>query len=387
MPSPLLGSMPALLPVVERPSLPWTIGQLLPATVLRLESAHTVRVAISGRELTAYTPASLRPGEQLALRVSSLGMQPLLHVVSTSSAVSPAEGTGGRVAVAGPIDPLQPLLNSLRWLAEGEALLVRRLPQAVRDLAQEVLSAVRRADTLIVPGVLRQALGGAGLLLEARLARIPPGLTTATSETELDLKGRLLRLRSVLRHHGHLLLSSGVASQPAGGSASVAEGLAQPESLALSVVFLSRLLSTIDATLQGIEVRQLRSAIGSLGQGFAWHVQLPVLWDERVRTVEVVIERDGKRSHLAQPAVWRACLTLAPDGLGVIHARLTLAEQGVTVSFWATHGATQARLSAQMDKLKKGLTDAGLSVISLRCEQGMPSDGIPRGGCAIQLCV
>lgn len=379
--------MPALLPVVERSSLPWTVGQLLPATVLRLESAHTVRVAISGRELTAYTPASLRPGEQLALRVSRLGTQPLLHVVSTSSAVSPIEGTGGRVTVAAPMDPLQPLLNSLRWLAEGEALLVRRLPQAVRDLAQEVLSAVRRADALIVPGVLRQALGGAGLLLEARLARIPPGVMVATSETEFDLKGRLLRLRNILRHHGHLPASSGVASRPAGGSASAAGGLAQPESSALSVGFLSRLLSTVDATLQGIEVRQLRSAIGSVGQGFAWHVQLPVLWDERVRTVEVVIERDGNRSDLAPPGVWRVHLTLAPDGLGVIHARLTLAEPGLTVCFWTTHGATQARLSAHMGKLKKGLADAGLSVISLRCEQGMPCDGIPRGGCAIQACV
>ncbi len=382
----VLGLAQSQLPAVNKTPTPWTIGQLVQATVLQRLSASNVMVSIDGDKLLASTPANLAAGEQVLLRVSALGAQPLLQLVPMPSTAYPSEPRNGSVAVGYQSSPLPQLLNTLMWLTNDREPLVRTLPQAVRDLAADILSAVQTAEALIVPRNLQRAFWDAGLLLEARLAHISRGLP-AMSEIDLDVKVHLLRLQSVLKQHLPRSVYDAVASGVArysGPAARRSSSSPKPGRLGIPGTFLERLFTTIETVVHRLEARQLSAVASCAGQSFAWHVEIPFLCDGRVRTVELVIERYQSRSAPEQALGWTARLTLDADGLGIIHSKVTLMGQRIAVQLWAAHAATLASLTERMAALENGLARLGLSVMSIRCEQGMPADGAREGCCVIE---
>lgn len=381
----LLGLAKSQLAAANKASIPWAVGQLVHATVLQRLSASNVIVSIDGDKLVASTPTSLAPGQQLVLRVSSLGPRPLLHLVPISLTAFQGGSRNGSVAVGYPISALQQLLNTLVWLTNDQEPLVSVLPQAVRDLAADVLSAVRTAETLTVPRGLQRALWDAGLLLEARLANLARG-RPSTSEIDLDFKGRLLRLRSALGQHVQLSACGALAGAIPRYAAPASKRVpCLPTPLGVSGAFLERLFATIETAVQRIEARQLGSLARGAKGAFSWHVEIPFVCGDRVRTVELVIERYSRHSGPVEAAVWIARLTLDANGLGLVHARVTLTGQTIAVQFWAAHSATLASLAGQTERLVSGLNRLGLSVISIRCEQGTPSDRPGGDRCLIQV--
>jgi hypothetical protein len=380
----LLGLPQSQLPSANRASIPWTVGQLVQGTVLQRLSDSNVIVAIGGNKLVASSPASLAPGQQLVLRVSSLGPRPLLHLVPISLTAFQGGGRNGSIAAGYPSSALQQVLNTLVWLTTNQEPLVRVLPQAVRDLAADVLSAVRTAETLTVPRNFQRAFWDAGLLLEARLASIARG-RPVTSEIDLDFKGRLLRLQSALGQHVQVSAGStlvGAIPRYAGRAPKRVPCLPKP--LGVSGAFLERLFATVEAVLQRIEARQLKSLTSGAKEALSWHAEIPFLCGDRVRTVEFVIEHSSRHSSADAAPLWIAHLTLDANGLGLVHARATLSGQTIAVQFWAAHSATLASLAGQTERLVSGLSRMGLSVASIRCHQGTPSDRPDEYHCLIQ---
>ena len=220
--------------------------------------------------------------------------------------------------------------------------------------------------------------------LEARLPNIARGLP-GTPEINFDIKGRLLRLRSALGQHVQPAVHG---TRPSAFSRQGAQSSKRlpclPKQSGVSGPLLERLFATIETAVQRIEARQLRSLAGGADDSFTWHVELPFLYGDRVRTVELVIERNGSDSGAEAVPVWTARLTLDVDGLGMVHARVTLTGEAVAVKFWVAQSATLASLTARTESLVHALSRLGLSVSPVRYEQGMPSDCPDGAPCLIQ---
>lgn len=372
------------LPEVNPPSFSWSVGQLVHGTVLRRLSATQVVLSIAGDKLMAFASSRLVAGQQLLLRVSSLEPQPLLHLISSPLTTLPGQRQVAGMALGYQGSALRQLLNTLVWVSNERKPFVSGLPETLRGLMGGVLSGVRTANTLTVPATLQRILWDAGLLLEARLASISPGMA-ATSEIDLDCKARLLQLRHTLDQHLQRLAGGIVAT---GASRSVGRVVRRSPSLTellgVAGAFLERLLATVELVVQRLEARQLSSLASAAKQGFAWHVEIPFWCAGSVRTVELVIERHATNA-VPDLAVWTASVTLDAPELGVVHSRVTLTAESIAVQFWAARSATLAQLSARTERLANDLSRLGLAVTSIRCEQDMPA-GRPRANnCLIQV--
>ncbi len=352
------------LPIVNKPSSAWRVGQLVQGTVLHRLSASRVMLSIAGHELVASVPLRLAEGQQLLLRVSSLEPQPLLHLVSNPLKVLPEPRHSAPVAMGYRSSALQQLLNTLMWLSNEQKPLVSGLPKSVRALIAGLLSGVRSADTLIVPDSLQRAIWDSGLLLEARLASISDGLST-TSAIDLDFKARLLQLRNVLDQH---LQRSPLVLKL----------------LSVDGTPLQRLLATVGKVVQRIEERQLSSLASAAKKAFAWQVEIPFWGADCVRIVELVLERHDSHADPAL-AAWTASIALDVGALGIVLAQVTLTGQSIAVQLWATHSSALAWLSRRKDRLADSFSRLGLCVTSIRCEPGMPATRPRAGHSLIQL--
>lgn len=263
-----------------------------------------------------------------------------------------AAGAAGKLSGEAWLNLIAQLRASAAPAAAPGSAVLRALatdPQ-VQQLFQRLLGGIRPTAPIPV-NELRQSVEGSGLLLEQQLAlgRIP------NQDRKLDL----LRLLHLVRSR---------AAATGGGQA---DGMSRPGGPA--GVAVERLLQTLESGVARIQTQQAHSLPQPAENRQVWQFDLPVHWQDRREQVELQVTRDDSRRNSGQEgSPWEVVLKFECAGLGPVEARVQLAGDRVSSTFWCRQSTADAKISEHLPDLDLALRRAGLEVGRLASCHGAP---------------
>ncbi|MFO1435968.1 MAG: flagellar hook-length control protein FliK [Gammaproteobacteria bacterium] len=382
----------------------WAIGQLLSATVMDVDSARETATLRIGNELVqARIAGAIAPGEQLSLRVTSTGEQPVLERIEARAATAPqpAESATAQEEVApaalrARLPQTVPLTDLISTIAqhttdtEGES--ATAIAPRIQATLQSVIAALPSQKELSDPRLLKQAMQGSGLFLESLLAKSDP--EELKNLLPKDFKAQLLRLASELPQQRvaaqqsdttptrvtATLVSSEMAARdvppavqrPVAMTAQIASTMA--DSVEVSGRATPRLSEQVRGGVAQIEVNQLRHLSDVASGNPLWRIDLPVRDPNgEARIIHFEIE-DETPAHGDGQATrqWTMRVNLDVEPLGPMHAKVTLVGERVHTCIWAEQAQTLELARAHVDWLQSRFEEAGLDASDVQCFAGRP---------------
>jgi hypothetical protein len=359
----------------QRPFQGWQVGQIIEARVAGRGEDGTVALQIGARQIQARTNAALTPGEPLRLRVASLGDQPVLERLHAPSPVNETYAQAMRHAL-----PRQggmgPLLANLGAMAEAPASLAKWLPAPLLEAAREVFSTLTVVSSLTGADAVKTALSNSGLFLEAKLADPQAG------GLEADLKAGLLRLAARLHGGGEGRSPAEPLPPPLRGSAPSIQPLAAATLLArpFEADAIRDLTAQVDASLARIELGQLSVLPTEDHPRPGWLIDLPVREGAQTRVFQFRIEEEPGRGEAWTQRPWSVMVAFELEGLGPMHARLTLLDNALSAHLWAEWPETHRLFESHLEELRKGFSGADLEPVHVQCFHGKPAGSIVPSG-------
>jgi hypothetical protein len=346
------------------------VGQVLQAKVVGRSTDGTVTLRDNrGVQMAAHSTLAFKRGEQLTLRVESLGHQPVLRLLTQPS--GDAVELAALRHVLPKQQPLAPLMNQLRAVSQGGTGLDFQPSQQLSIAARQVHTLVRPLADVLVPARLQQAILNSGLFLESRLGA-STGATQHWSVTQ-DLKAGLLRLSAVLENHPNAAANPTQRSSAETGA--LRTGLESPPvSPGKGGEALRELLRQTEGVLAGVQVRQLSSTGPHANGVTAWHIEVPVTNNDQTEVLPLQFERETDEDD-DQKAIWSVKLAVELETLGKLYARVVLAAGTVSTTLWAEQPETAALANRHLASLQDAFVAAGLPVGVVCCQQGAPQDG------------
>jgi hypothetical protein len=392
-------------------------GQVVRAEVLTVAGDGNITLRIGGSEVSARSPVTLNPGQQILLDVIKTDPLPELRLVLQAS-VHQIQTEALRSILPKQM-PLPKLLQTLQQLvapgtqlpggpeAQTSALLSARLPAAVsatpggtaltelqnilqgaanepslrrlfEQLGPEIAQRVNRVlqtgparDGEISPVRLREWLLQSGLFLEANLAAgRPPG-----NDLKADLLTLLLQLRTRLEQELTQKLDRGPVG-PETGARTQTSG--EPESAITKLLHL--LLRQAEGSLARVQLHQLSSLPTDDGTRHVWQFELPIPRPHGGHD-EFLVRLERERNPNADDTEgyrWRVTLNFDLARLGPIQAQLSLLEeQEVSTLFLAERDESAQLIKEQLPLLEQALTRAGLRIGTLAAQQSGKLDAEP----------
>ena len=120
-----------------------------------------------------------------------------------------------------------------------------------------------------------------------------------------------------------------------------------------------------------MQALQLASVEPARPDGVHWHVEIPVRDGDRLRTLELVVERDGAGGD-EEESRWSVDLAVDLGALGRLNGRVTLAGGVVNAALWASEETTATLVRSRIGALEEGLAGAGLEVGRVLVRPGPP---------------
>lgn len=341
----------------------WRIGTVLSARPLGINPDGLLVLQVGALTVETEAPAGQQLPSQFQVRVLTLGAQPQLELIGTSTPELPTQ-----LAMRERL-PQQngyaPLLATLDALAQRPAL--RQLPAYLRPALALLEHGVRTPSEITRADGLEEAIKRSGLFLESQLAQ--PSLDMAGLSQE-DWKGALLRLASLLDDYlpGRRASSSASETAPPLQQRGVQ---AQPRAmLPLSLLdddvdaLLARLHGEVHAALARVEVAQLEATTTS-----AWMIEIPLQGEDGRDILQVHMQRQGDADAGSS---WTFGFAIDLPALGPVQGELQLRDLRLSVRLWAERADTVHRLEQQFGALRTALSSAGLILDQLSCQQGLP---------------
>jgi hypothetical protein len=281
---------------------------------------------------------------QLQLAVARLQPVPELKVLDAPQPVRSRE-----LLLRSALPRQLPLAETFAGLAKTLQAQPQALPPAVRAAVHQVLQHAARPQQLDA-GQVQQQFRSSGLFLEPLLAR---GETPAR-DLKLDLL-RLLRLLQPAAEQPGLPRSRAEVPPPPAGK----------EPPARAPAALQQLLRLVEGAVSRLQTQQAASLPADQpGPRQVWQFELPLLPGQQPQAVLVRIERDAAEAadRPEQPPRWTVTLRFDFVSTGRIEARLSLAGEQVSSTFWCERADTDRRLGAGLPHLEDALRAAGLEV-------------------------
>lgn len=274
---------------------------------------------------------------------------------------------------------LGPLMADLAAMAEAPDS-----PPALKQAIGKVLGLQTELSPGLPPQALKQAVAQSGLFLEARLASAPqqpPGP---------DLKAALLVLRQVLGETAGAASAAAPGRAPAAppppyrggptrGQKPVPAALSQGGGLRTAA---AQLQQETEAALARDELFQMASLPEPReGAAARWMFEVPFATPQGPAVAHFEISRDGQGagSAEAEPPIWRTRFSLDVEPLGPVHAALSLAQAGLSVSLWAERTETAQRLQVTGETLVSRLRAVGHEA-EVAIRHGAPPHAPPASG-------
>ncbi len=329
---------------------PWLnslrVGQTLQARVLEQPAQGQLLLRIAGHDIAAASALSVNRGAVLNLQVTALQPYPQMQVLASfagsASRADPlhAQLTALLARQGSLLTPLMLLFNS----AERVKILSLLGGDAARVGAR--LEQLSMAEMPRDPKALREAFENSGFFLESSLLK---ALTSGAGNPPDDIKSLLLRLLFMARRD---VPPSHVGAADA----------APLESLRLG----------LEAALAGLTLNQLRAQLWSQQGGIYWALDLPFRLQGDLRTLGVVIRREGDAAQGEEEAEWKVWLKLALPRLGEVGAEVFLRGARVSIVFYAQAQGALVAINGALESLRATLEALAFEVAVLRVEQGLP---------------
>jgi hypothetical protein len=386
IPSLLHPALPLRLVALTSPAAVrgWAVGQLLNATVIKVDSSvGMATLQIGEQRVQAQVAGPMAAGQRLELRVLQAGAQTVMErlpLPQENAARVQQQALRERLPQAVPLRDLLPTLQ--RAAQNGDAPAVPVANSRTAPTLQAVLNALPALKDLAQPETLKRVLQTSGLFLEANLAQ--------ASDADLqqllprDLKASLLRLM-------HVVTASGPPQAAPSSTAAVApqnqEGLSRPapanvppRQAALSPPLIDnaappqpRIAEQLRGGIAAIEVNQLKT-VAETNQGSSiWAAEVPVRDPSgELRYLRLEVEEESTRRQGRVQKQWSMTVRMDMEPLGPMHARVTLADDSVHTVIWSERPATAALARDHADWLRSQMLQAGLNPTKVQCLDGEP---------------
>ncbi len=360
------------------------IGQIIDASTSSDSRNGRVTLRLGDREVVAATDIGLPKDRRLSLKVVQLQPQILLKIIPLTD--HHASATAIRKAMLALLprqQGLAPLLGSLTFpTASGDRT---NAMQSLVQLAESLINAIPgRSDVTRADG-LRQAIIRSGLLLEARLTQ--PGGEAGANVTS-DLKALLLRLLGILEKPE---FEYALRAKTSPGADTPRESTEVPPPQKQLPVSQSRVqLNTADdnrdiavnipalykkaqGALARIVLHQIATTENNDDAGaLAWKLELPVRQHDTIDIVSLSIEEERNHTTEEEATDWVVNLAVDLPGLGPLHIRVGLYQQGIASTFWCESPDSVILIENRLAELKARFEKQGLKTLNLGCLAGTP---------------
>ena len=243
-------------------------GQILNATLLRIQSSTLLNLRINGQEVQAKLQSNeqlpVKAGQDFTVKVVSAGKQPLLQVVNTHQ-LEQTLVSALRVALPRQA-PLPPLLSNIAAVAQSPEKLPVTLPPDVIKFVKELFLNLPTSRTISTPEGLKNAIRDSGLFLESKLSQQASSVQQPVSSS--DFKAGLLRLlASLLTHTENVKPTESqntLAGKPASGQPDGQRALSQQAQTQANVANLRSTASGQSINVREAQVKTLNQQSGNV---------------------------------------------------------------------------------------------------------------------------
>jgi hypothetical protein len=327
-------------------------GQVIRARVEQVQPGGTVILRFGDLTLPVMTQLSLSRGQELLLKMTSAEPRASFSILRVVSAQEPTRREPAAPVASEPGSPgrqIQALVS--KQLPASTLLRFLQLPAEHGSLAPSVAAqwgAYSKQwpvpQDLVHPEKLLRALTDSGLLMEAKLARLPGAGNAANSASSLlgDLKLALWQF---------LAIGTPVQAQ-----------VALPPEVRNLRDKLRRLVEGVSAQ---ISLRQLHAVNQAEAGNFHWSMELPLMLGGQFCPLSVTIS--GERALAQQQAEdsWQVELEIDLEPLGPLLVSLYVRDQRVSVSLQAQRESAVEALHAGLSDLETTLQEQGFNVEAL----------------------
>jgi len=136
---------------------------------------------------------------------------------------------------------------------------------------------------------------------------------------------------------------------------------------------IKQLMKQTEGALARIQLHQISSLNEQEAGKQSWILELPIVHEDKISTLELTIQRDQQTETPAdhEPAL-TVTLAVNTHDIGQVHARIRLVNQSVSVILWADQQATLERVKQNIAQLKTSLQDVGLTPDRINLYHGHP---------------
>ncbi|MGH8597088.1 MAG: flagellar hook-length control protein FliK [Gammaproteobacteria bacterium] len=382
----------------------WATDQLLAVTVIGKVRQNLFLVDVGGQSVEAHSTASLQPGDQFQVRLTSAGSQPILTRVdaATRDVTAPVLAA----AITRTLPTQQPLAVGIEMIDQ----IARGLPTETGGVnAHRLITTVRAflanpptLPTLANPARLAQAIDHCGIHLEAALkaAAVIPGTPFPTH----DLKWQAIKLACALpatptpqpatangdwprplRASAETPISpaemAGAKRRPsaataptelprypgkypvigAGASAPTAPptDLSDPTSIQTA---LQRVSAHLSGVIAGITTRQVQTIEALATEVVYGNFELPVAIDGRLTALEIEIERELCATSVTEDPATDVLVRIPLSESAELRARLRLGAGGLSVTLWSDEANLRDAISEHASALGARLCACGFKL-------------------------
>ena len=377
-----------------------TSATIIPTTETNPKQTGLITI---DRSQLLNAPSDLKAGQNLNLEVIKAGPTPAFKVIppGTNPVVSEA-----KIAEfvkqflprheAAPVF-LNQLIKDLPQLMKNETV-----PQALKDIAAQIIQNLPPKEQLISSQGLKQALANSGLFLEAKLPaqaeliKVLPQLIISES-LPLSIQRIAINLLQNLTQKEPLLNIAASHPKPLSitelaalklnletqTETSKTAPLAQEDFKANLLKFIGALKQELSAqserlpnpveldllknlqtktenTVAKIVLDQLVSLPKEETTKQVWVIDIPFLDRQQAESVRVEIQQDKENTQYAGNKDWSVNITITPPELGTIHCLVSYRNEVINTYFKSQSVKTAELIKHNLDYLKNQLEEAGL---------------------------
>jgi flagellar hook-length control protein FliK len=140
---------------------------------------------------------------------------------------------------------------------------------------------------------------------------------------------------------------------------------------------IATLFKDAESSLARVQLHQLTSQTQETDTKQAWMMELPVRNGNETDVFHLHIEREANKNGSGDPenkSAWTIRLSFTLEELGQIHARISLAGEQVSTTFWLEKQQTTTLFRRHLNELQDNLTRAGISIEQLNILNGSPPE-------------
>lgn len=358
-------------------NLNWQVGQILHAIVQGRDQQGLLHMKIGGNLLAARTAQIYQPGQTLRLQVienkGSLVLRDLVPGKLRTKRPMLEQLLRHALPKQGNLQTMAKSLNQLLSKLNAPSQDMATLPKTLIKQLLNTQSVLPKAELVVEPLALKQAIRDSGLFMEAKLAATLSSTDkTSANAIKTDLKATLIKLLHVLEQSLQVRKTemTPAAKTPAQAQEKPLEQHPAQKQAQITIdgkaYELMELRNVVESAIARIQVNQSQAVVTEDQSKPIWIIDLPILDDQRENLAELKIQYEDTQAQLENPPrKWIVNLSLDIAPLGMIHVQLNLLGEALSSSIWAEQAFTNTLITQNLPTLEKRLQQSGLNVVSI----------------------